>query len=414
MTTLDLLTTALRGLKTNIGRSLLTITGIVIGVGAIVLVMSLGQGAQSIILSQVEGVGGETLILRPGRAPEGPSDISNTLFADSLTRQDIEALKRAAPALGLTGVEPVVIVTGSVAYREQIYRPTILGWTGEAISTVLNITPDEGSFFTEEDIRSLAKVAVIGASVRDELFGQDNPVGQVVRIRDVSFRVVGVLPPSGQLSLFNPDELVVIPYSTAQRYLLGIDYFHEALLRAQDSSRVALVAEDVELFMRERHGIDDPDDDDFFVETQQDIVARISTVTQVLTIFLAAIAAISLVVGGVGIMNIMLVSVTERTREIGLRKALGATTSDILRQFLFEAVLLTGTGGLIGTGGAVLLALLVATAASRLLNLSWPFSFPWLAIGLGIGMATLIGLTFGLYPALKAARKSPIEALRYE
>ncbi|MEX2055104.1 MAG: ABC transporter permease [Candidatus Andersenbacteria bacterium] len=414
MTSFDLFRTAVRGLTTNIGRTLMTMLGIIIGVGAIVLVMSLGRGAQSIIVSQVEGVGGNTLVVRPGREPEGPTDFADTLLSDSLKKADLEALSKKSNVPDIVDIVPAVIVPGSVSYQEAVSRPTIFGWKADALGTIFQLFPIEGAFFGDEEIRNHAKVAVIGYDVNEDLFNGESGLGKSIRLRTTSFKVVGVLPKSGQLSFFNPDTLVVVPYTTAQSELLGIDYFHELLVSAADTEVVDQVAEDIKATLRERHNITDPEKDDFFVQTQQDILARISTVTQVLTVFLSSIAAISLVVGGVGIMNIMLVSVTERTQEIGLRKAIGATNKDILQQFLFEALLLTVGGGLIGTSGAVLLSYLVSVVASQQFNLAWPFSLPLLAIGLGLGMAAMVGLTFGLYPALKASRKDPIEALRYE
>ena len=414
MKTIDLLRTATSSLRTNVGRSFLTMLGIIIGVAAIVLVISLGEGAQGIILAQIQGVGGDTIIIRPGREPEGPNDFADTLFSDSLTTRDVEALKSSRNVANIAQVEPSVLASGSVSYRNNVYRPTTLGWSGEAITSILHIEPTEGVFFTQDDIHNRARVAVIGDRVRQELFEDDEAVGEYIRIKEVTFRVVGVLPKSGQLSFFNPDEMVVVPYSTAQTYLLGIDHFHEILVRASDTALVDEVAEDIRATLRERHKIDDPSKDDFYVTTQQDIVERVQTVTQVLTLFLTSIAAIALVVGGVGIMNIMLVSVTERTREIGLRKAIGATNGDILKQFLFEALFLTVTGGAIGTLISVSMTSLVSLVASSQFNVDWPFKLPLGAIALGIGMAAGVGLLFGLYPAVKAARKSPMEALRYE
>lgn len=414
MKTLDLFKTATGSLKTNWGRSFLTMLGIIIGVASIVLVISLGEGAQGIILAQIQGVGGDTIIVRPGREPEGPNDFADTLFSDSLKTGDVEALRSPRNVPNVAQVEPSVLVSGSVSYRNNVYRPTTLGWSGEAIISILHLEPVEGAFFTREDIHNRARVAVIGERVRDELFENQPALGEQIRIKDVTFRVVGVLPKSGQLSLFNPDEMIVVPYSTAQTYLLGIDHFHEILIRATDTTLVNQVADDIRATLRERHKIDEASKDDFYVTTQQDIVERIKTVTQVLTLFLTAIAAIALIVGGVGIMNIMLVSVTERTREIGLRKAIGATNRDILQQFLFEALFLTITGGAIGTAIALSLTGLVSIVASRQFKVDWPFTLPLPAIALGIGMAAVVGLLFGLYPAIKAARKSPIEALRYE
>lgn len=413
MTLVTLLHTALFELRTNWRRSVLTILGIVIGVGAIVLTLSLGRGAQQIIVSQVQGVGGDTIVVRPGREPEGPSDFADTILSDSLKRADIAALRRQENVPHAVAVVPSVVLGGSVAFADNVYRPLTLGWQAEALGRILHIFPEEGLFFDEEDIRGKAKVAVLGWRVKQELYGDSQAVGKTVTLKNTAFRVVGVLPKSGQVSLFNPDELVLIPYSTGQE-LLGIDYFHEVMVQADDPAVVDEVADSIRATLRERHNISDSAKDDFFVLTQQDILQRLQTVTQVLTLFLTAIAAISLVVGGVGIMNIMLVSVTERTREIGLRKAVGATNADIRRQFLIETLLLTLSGGLVGALGATALSGIVAVVAVRQFSLAWPYEVPWLAIGIGITMAALVGLAFGLYPATAAARKNPIDALRYE
>lgn len=414
MDTLDLCRTAVTSLRTNLGRSFLTMLGIMIGVAAIVLVVSLGEGAQRIILAQIQGVGGETIIVRPGRAPEGPSDFADVILSDSLTRRDVEALRQSRNVPHVVQVEPAVAVGGSVSYQDTVYRPTIFGWSGEAITNILHLDAIEGTLINDDDIRSLARVAVIGDTVRQKLFASESAVGKNIKVKDVRFRVIGVLPKSGQLSLLNPDELVVVPPTTAQRYLLGIDYYHEIIVRASDPALVHQVADDIRATLRERHHITDPSKDDFNVTTQQDLLQRIQTVTQVLTFFLASIAAIALVVGGVGIMNIMLVSVTERTREIGLRKAVGATNRDILQQFLFEALFLTITGGFGGTLLAVSITSLVSVVAEQRFRVAWPLTFPLQAVVLGVGMAALVGLVFGLHPAYQAAKKSPMEALRYE
>jgi len=411
---LTIVRTAFHSLRTNLTRSLLTILGIVIGVMAIVLVVSLGQGAQGLILDQVKGVGANTIILRPGRAPSGPTDAAESILSDSIKEREIKALEKPENVSGILAVDPAVMVTGPVTYQDVSYRPTTLGWTATAIEEMFQIVPEEGSFFTEEDIAQRSKVAVIGSRVREKLFGQSDAVGEYIKIKGQNTRVVGVLPKRGQVSAFNIDEIVLLPYSTAQKDILGINYFQEIFIRVKDGADVDLAASDITATLRELHNISDPEKDDFFVMTQKDIVDRLSTVTQALTVFLAMIASISLVVGGIGIMNIMLVSVTERTREIGLRKALGATNSDIMRQFLLEAVILTVSGGASGTIIGIGLSFIISEILKTQFKLAWPFHLPLSAIILGIGMAGVVGLIFGIYPARKAADKDPIEALRYE
>jgi putative ABC transport system permease protein len=414
MTGFILIKNAFRGLRANLGRSLLTILGIVIGITAIVLVVALGQGAQELILSEVRSVGGNLIVARPGRQPEGPTDVAETILSDSIKERDLVALRRKENVPGLASIEPAVLVSGSLSYQDNVYRPLILGWTGDGLADMFNINVAEGTLFNDDDIRRRAKVVVLGFKVKQELFGDSDAIGQFVTLRGHKLRVVGVLPKLGQLSLFNADELALTPYTTAQKTLLSIDHFHEIIMRAEDDADAEQVAADVRATLREVHGITNQEKDDFFVLTQQDIAESIGTITQVMTVFLVSIAAISLVVGGVGIMNIMLVSVTERTHEIGLRKAVGATSSDILRQFLAEAIMLTLSGGFLGTLIALALSMSVVVVVRTQFSLPWPLAVPISAILLGVGTSTLIGIIFGLYPAQKAAVKNPIEALRYE
>lgn len=268
--------------------------------------------------------------------------------------------------------------------------------------------------FTAADVKSKASVVVIGSKVRDKLFGTDPALGEKIKIKDNQFRVIGILPSKGQVSFFNFDEMVLVPYTVAQQYILGRKYFDRIIVSADSEENISRTVQDIKILLRSNHRIDDPEKDDFFVETQADIAERLRVVTNALTAFLVAVAAVSLFVGGVGIMNIMLVSVTERTREIGLRKAIGATERDILTQFLLEAVLLTGVGGIIGIILGALLSFGAATVLRVALNLDWSFNFPYGGALLGLVVSVGIGLIFGIYPARTAARKSPIEALRYE
>lgn len=409
-----LLRTALKALRVNLRRSVLTMLGIIIGVTAIVLVVALGQGAQALILGEIEGIGGNIVVVRPGRQPEGPSDIAETILSDSIKQRDIDALRRQTNVPGAASVEPAILVSASVTHDSESYRPLSLGWTASAVEDLFGVSVAEGTMFTADDIKRQAKVAIVGHRVKQELFGDSNALGEFITIRNTKLRVIGILPKTGQKSLFDFDELLLMPYSTAQKTLLNVDFFHEVIVKVGAGADPAQVAEDIRATLRETHGITDVAKDDFFVLTQEDIVASVSTITNVLTIFLVTIASISLVVGGVGIMNIMLVSVTERTQEIGLRKAIGATDQDILLQFLFEAIILTGTGGALGTALASALSLLVTFIARESFNIPWPITIPLGAIVLGVGTAATIGIVFGLYPALQASKKDPIEALRYE
>jgi len=404
--------TAFTGLQTNKSRSALTILGIVIGITSIILVMSVGQGAQELILAQIQGLGSKTITVIPGREPRGPSDFAQ-VFSDSLREKDLVALKRKENVPTLEEIMPVVFGGESAVYGGETYRITIFG-ASELISEIFDLVPSKGRFFNEDEIKSQADVVVIGARVKDELFGPSDALGQKIKIKGRSFRIVGVLPKKGQVSFFNFDDMAIAPYSTAQQYIFGIKYFHRFIIKADSEGAISRTVRDIEITLRESHGIDDPDKDDFFVETQADIVERLGTITTILTVLLVSIAAISLLVGGIGIMNIMLVSVTERTREIGLRKAIGATEEDIMTQFLLEAVMLTALGGIIGIILGASFSLAAALALTKVLGLAWSFTFPISAAILGLGVASLVGLIFGLYPAKQASRKSPIEALRYE
>ena len=413
MTLRRTLLTALSSLYRTRSRSALTILGIVIGITAIILVVSVGKGAERLILAQIQGLGTKTIVVIPGREPRGPTDVAQTLLSDSLKERDLAALERESNAPLLSSVMPLVFGGASAAVGSETYRTTIFGGT-ELVPELFDLYPEEGTFFSAEDVRSRTDAAVIGAKVRDELFGAGAAIGEKIKIKNRSFRVIGVLPEKGQVSFFNFDEAVIVPYTAAQSYVFGINYFHRIIARAESEAAIPDAVLDIETTLRVSHGITDPEKDDFFVETQTDIANRLGVITSVLTLFLASVAAISLLVGGVGIMNIMLVSVTERTREIGLRKAIGATGRDILTQFLLEAVLLTGAGGAIGVAFGAGLSFATSLILARFVGLPWQFTFPISAALLGLAVAAGVGLIFGLYPARRAASLDPIESLRYE
>ncbi len=404
--------TAITGLTTNRSRSFLTILGIVIGITAIIIVMSLGQGAQGLILGQIQSIGSRTIAVIPGRQPTSPTDFLS-MFTNSLKDTDLTALQNKSNVPHAALVMPIVFGSEAISWQNNTYQATLLG-SSEQYTDIYNVTTAEGQNFTSDDVASLANVVVIGKTVEDKLFDGSSAIGEKVRINNNTFRVVGVLASTGQMSFLNFDEAIFMPYTTAQTYIFGIKYFNRLAVEADSDSTVNETVDDVTATLRNDHNITDPAKDDFYVQTQQSAMQTVSTILNILTLFLAAVAAVSLVVGGIGIMNIMLVSVTERTREIGLRKALGATQSDILSQFLFEAVTLTAIGGIIGIilGGSV--SFIVAFVLSKVYGLNWQFIMPISAVLLGLGVSSGIGLIFGIYPARQAAKKSPIEALRYE
>jgi len=406
--------TALRSLEANKSRSALTILGIVIGITSIMIMMSVGQGAEDLIIGEISGLGAETIVVRPGKEPSGPTDLGDTLFSDSLKDRDITALKKKSNVPELVEIMPALLVPQSVSYKGDTYRPDVFGGSAEFFSKAFNVFPEKGRLFDESEIRAKASVAVIGHKVKEELFGGLEAVGENIKIKDKNFRVVGVYPKKGAVAFINFDNMVVVPYTTAQTYLLGINHYHEFIIKTTGPEAVPRTVKDIELTLRETHKIDDPEDDDFFVETQQGLVEQIEIILGALTAFLASVVAVALVVGGIGIMNIMLVSVAERTREIGLRKAVGATQKDIRNQFLIESVILTAIGGIIGVVLGGIISFLISVAIRNFVGLDWGFSFPISAVFIALSASAVIGLVFGLYPARQASKKSPIEALRYE
>ncbi|MDO8520726.1 MAG: ABC transporter permease, partial [bacterium] len=384
-----------------------------IGITAIMLIVSIGEGAQGLILGQIEGLGAETIVLRPGREPKGPTDFAQTLFADSLKSRELEALKRKENVPELVSTAPVIFLSDPVSYNGEVEYPSIFGWSAEFMASMMKVELKGGTLFDESDIRQAATVAVIGHKIAEKLFGGEDPLGKSIRIRSTNFRVVAVLKP-GNSGLFNVDNMVVVPHTAALSYLSQQKHYNEIMIKVSSPEAVARSVADITTTLRELHNITDPAKDDFYMETQQGTIEQIGTILSVLTAFLSAVVAISLVVGGIGVMNVMLVSVTERTREIGLRKALGARNKDILLQFLLEAVLLTLVGGAIGVFLGVFLGYLASIALSQGLGVEWVFTFPWKAMLIGLSVSAGVGLIFGIYPASQASKKSPIEALRYE
>ncbi len=407
-----ILKTASKALMANRSRSGLTILGIVIGITAIILIMSLGEGAQNLILGEIQTMGSKVIEVRPGRDPKGITDVLQ-IFGDSLKEKELNALRKKENLPHAQLVEPLVFGSAKAIFESESYNTTIYG-IGEGFTGLYNIDVEMGRGINDDDVKGRADVVVIGSKVKEELFGASSAIGQKIKIKNRNFKIIGTLSEKGQVSIVNFDDVALIPWTTAQQYVFGIKHFIHILVEADSEATVNETVEDIKITLRNLHNITDPEKDDFSTGTQAQAMEQVGTIMNVFTLFLAAVAAISLLVGGVGIMNIMLVSVTERTREIGLRKALGATDRDILTLFLLEATILTSIGGLIGIVLGLSLSFLISKILINYFNLTWTFSFPILAILLGLAVSTITGLGFGLYPAKQAAKKSPIEALRYE
>ncbi len=405
------LKTSVKALLTHISRSVLTILGIVIGVAAIIIVMSIGGSAQALILDQVSGMGSEAVVVRPGG---GLSDIHGALFASSLKRSDIEDLKKSGNVPNLVSAEPNVIVGENIEYKGKKYRPMIMGVSAQFMGKVFDIGVSDGAFYDRTDIDSNARVIVIGSELKDEIFENRNAIGERVTIKDIKFKIVGILEETPPVAGFSFNKIAMVPQTTALTYLTGGDYYNELIVIGDSPANVEKMAFDIEATLRESHKLDSDEKNDFTVQTQEEAIAQIESIVNILTAFLSMVVAVSLVVGGIGIMNIMLVSVTERIKEIGLRKALGAHRSDILTQFLLEAVILTSMGGVIGIILGALVSFGAAIGLSHFVDENWRFIFPISSVIIGVGVSSTIGLIFGIYPASQASKKNPIEALQYE
>ncbi len=408
-----LIRTALKALILHKSRSLLTILGIVIGIGSIIVIMAMTQGATNLIVSEIKGIGGESFEIIPGKDIKGPSDFGN-LFTESLKQRELDAISNKRNVPHLKEVSPNILIPGGVSFENKTYSPTIFG-VGEVFIKLLDIKVNKGVSFSKSDVKSKSSVVVVGTEVAKHLFGNSNPIGQKITIKKRKFTIIGVFEKTGAKAFLNIDKLALVPYSTAMTYLEKQDYFNSFWVRATAPEYVKQSIRDVERTLRDLHDIESGEEDDFHIQSQEEALERISLITEILSILLVSVAAISLVVGGIGIMNVMLVSVTERTKEIGIRKAVGATQSDIRNQFLFEAITLTLSGGLTG----VVLGVLISFLAGHIITLvnpgiNWEFIFPWYAVLISVSVSTFIGLVFGLYPAISASKKDPIKTLRYE
>ena len=403
----ELFREAFSAITINKIRSGLTMLGIVIGIGSVVALISIGQGAQGSINSSIQSIGSNLIVVSPSfqRAP-GQQVSAGRGSAQTLTQADADAITQHVSMV--QAVAPQINGRYQIAAAGTNTNTQVIG-TVSSYPQVRNVQMDLGNFISDQDISGLSKVVVLGPTTRDDLFGAGaDPTGQTILINNISFKIIGVTLAKGGNGFMNQDDVVYVPLSSAQRFLEGATYVSIINIEAQDPQSMASVQSQVTDLLLARHHISDPTQADFNVQNQQDIVAAASSVTNTFTILLASIAGISLIVGGIGIMNMMLTTVIERTREIGLRKAIGAKKKDISIQFLLESAMLTFFGGVVGVILGWIVCFLVTTFAGIATSVSW-----W-SVLLAFGVSAVIGIVFGYYPARRAAGLNPIEALRYE
>jgi len=414
MNLLQNLRLALSSLFANKLRALLTMLGIIIGVAAVITLVSVGEGVQDVVISEFEGLGNNLLFVVPGKIGPGEGFGAGTAGVD-LTNRDVAALSDPFNVPDILRVAPTYDRPAIVTRGGQEVRTTISGTTPD-FTAIRDFYPVLGDFFQEQDVTNATRVAVLGQAVYEELFPDGElPIGETIRINNVNFRVIGLMEEKGGSGFNDQDDIVLVPLNTAQRRLFparrpdGQYRVDQILAQVISEDRQEAAIAEMQLALRQARGITFRDEDDFTILSQAEVVGALSQITDVLTIFLGVIAGISLLVGGIGIMNIMLVSVTERTREIGLRKAVGAKRRDILWQFLIEAMVLASVGGtiglLLGAGGSFLISALSDTLEPAL---------AWNSVVLAIVFSAAVGLFFGIYPATRAAALNPIDALRYE
>ena len=385
-------------------RSILTMLGIIIGVAAVIALVSIGNGVKQDIQNSISSLGSNLLMVMPG-APRTPGVRPSQGSMRSLKVSDYQAISKLD---GVKAASPYTANSYVSIYQSKNWTTTVSGVSSN-FQDVNNWTMSEGRFISSKNVENRERVAVVGQTVVKNLFAGDDPVGKEIRVKNIPFRVIGVLNSKGNGTMGNDqDDVIFIPYTTAMERVEGVDYLRMVYVVASDDNGIDRLQSDIENLLRVRHGIKDTNLDDFNIQNMKSIMETMEQTTGTLTLFLGAVAAISLVVGGIGIMNIMLVSVTERTREIGIRKALGATYFVIVTQFLIEAVVISLMGGLIGIALGIGASKLIGLAS----GMSTVISVPTIVLSFAFSMA--IGLVFGIYPARKAAKLNPIDALHYE
>lgn len=394
-------------------RSFLTMLGIIIGVAAVIIVMSIGASAQALILDQVKGVGSNLVAVLPGASSKnGPPAAVFGVVTTTLKYEDLKSLAEKKRAPNVTGVAGYV--TGSTELRAKNYssQTKYQGVTANLID-VEKIEIEKGRFFTVDEETNLSRVIVLGYSQAKNLFPNDNPIGKSVVLKNLNFTVIGTIEKRGSVAFGSPDDEVYVPLFTAQKAMLNIDYLNLIRAKVDRVENIKRSVSDIEIILRERHSIKNSKDDDFSVRDTAQALEMLMNITNVLKYFLVSIATISLIVGGIGVMNIMLISVHQRIREVGLRIAVGAKKVNIISQFLVESIFITLAGGalgiIIGIGISYIASIVIAQ-----IGYSWDFIISFQSIILGALITIFIGIIFGVYPALKASRVSPMEALRYE
>jgi len=394
---------ALKSLWANKLRSFLAMLGIIIGVGAVISMLALGAGARNQVMERISAMGTDILIVRPGQQGSHRGVVSGT--HQNLTIGDAQAILENVPFI--RGIAPVVRGGAQLKYFNRNTPGSIIG-TSHTYLDIRNFTVQNGRGFTAREAEGMARVAVLGSVTAQNLFDGSDPVGETIKIKGINFRVIGVLESKGDQGWFNPDDQVLVPYSTAMRRLFGLDHLNEIDIQATARETLKEVQDATTKLLRLRHDSPPEAPDDFRIQNQAEMLRTATDFTRTFTILLGSIASISLLVGGIGIMNIMLVTVTERTREIGIRKAIGAKDRDIVKQFLIEAVLITLSGGVfgvfLGVGGAIVV--------ERLLD--FPTLLQVQGIMLALFFSAAVGIFFGFYPARRASLLDPIQALRYE